>query len=173
MGLRKFKCYRTVKRAYTRKSKFKKKNFIKAMPDLAIGKFEMGNLQKKFEYSVRLVSKVDHQIRQNALESARIMANKRLEEGLGATNYHFRINLYPHHALRENKMIVGAGADRMQSGMQQSFGRVIGIAAQAKKGKTVVEILTDAPGLEIVKSTIKSLTSRLPGTYYIEVSKKN
>ena len=171
MGIRKFKCYREVKRAYTRKSKFKKKNFIKAMPDLNIGKFEMGNTKKHFEYSAKLVSKVDHQVRQNALESVRVLANKKLDKELGATSYRFRINLYPHHALRENKMIVGAGADRMQSGMQLAFGKVVGVAAQAKKGKTVVEILVDGSGLETVKNILKSLTPRLPGKYSIEVAK--
>jgi large subunit ribosomal protein L10e len=44
---------------------------------------------------------------------------------------------HPHHILRENKMITGAGADRMQTGMSHSFGSNVGRAAQVKKGQVI------------------------------------
>ena len=51
-GLRKGRSYRKVKRAYTRKSKFKTKAFIKAIPPHKIAKFKMGDLLKKFNYII-------------------------------------------------------------------------------------------------------------------------
>ena len=136
-SLRKAKCYRNVKRAYTRKSKYKKKGYIKAIPSLKIVKFDIGNLKKKFSNEVSLYSKEKIQVRENALESARLIVNRKLNKVLGASNFHLKLRLFPHHALRENKMLTGAGADRMQTGMQRAFGKVIGSAALASGWGTV------------------------------------
>src|SRR3990167_10306016 len=125
MGERKFKCYRKVKRAYTRKSRFKVKGYIKAVPTNKLVKFNFGDNKRIFPHKVFLVSKEKIQVRHNALESARTSVVRRLTNTLGK-DYHFQIRAYPHHVLRENKMITGAGADRMQTGMQRSFGKAMG-----------------------------------------------
>jgi len=169
-GLRKGKCYRNIVRAYTRKSKFKKKSYITTVPNIKIIKFDMGNVKKSFKYEVKLVSKGPIQIRHNALESSRMVVNRKLNEKLGDVNYHLKLRVYPHHVLRENKMLTGAHADRMQTGMQRAFGRPVGIASQIKKGKTVFSIYVDKKDLEITKSILKTATPRLPGSYIIEVS---
>ncbi len=59
--LRKFAAYRKVERPYTRISKFRKKSFIRASPNLKIVRFEMGDPRKKFNYTLELVSKTDLQ----------------------------------------------------------------------------------------------------------------
>jgi large subunit ribosomal protein L10e len=76
--LRKGKCYREVKRAYTRKSKFKKKGFIKAVPGMKIVRFDMGDVKKEFPCKVVLRSKEKVQLRHNAIESSRIIINRTL-----------------------------------------------------------------------------------------------
>src|SRR3989344_1206597 len=116
--LRKGHCYTDVERAYTRRSKFKKKGFIKAIPPSKISRYDMGDLKKEFPAKLELKSNKDIQIRHNSLESARQIVNRRLSKKLGPLGYHLKIMVYPHHVLRENKMITGAGADRMQTGMQ-------------------------------------------------------
>ncbi|MAG45762.1 MAG: hypothetical protein CMH63_03260 [Nanoarchaeota archaeon] len=72
------------------------------------------------------------------------------------------MRVYPHHALRENKMLVGAGADRMQTGMQRAFGKVIGIAAQLKKNQSVFEVFVNKSGVEAAKDALKGANQRLP-----------
>src|SRR3990167_8085803 len=139
MGERKFKCYRKVKRAYTRKSRFKVKGYIKAVPTNKLVKFNFGDNKRTFPHKVFLVSKEKIQVRHNALESARTSVVRRLTKALGK-DYHMQVRAYPHHVLRENKMITGAGADRMQTGMQQAFGRPVGIAAQVKKGQLLMTV---------------------------------
>ena len=47
-GLRKGRCYREIERAYTRKSKFRSKGFVKAIPPNKIIKYNMGNAKKEF-----------------------------------------------------------------------------------------------------------------------------
>ena len=131
-GIRKGCCIRRLDKPYTRKSKYKKKGYIRAIPAHKISRFEMGDKTKIYDYKVKLVSTGTLQIRHNALESARMVVNRQLETTLG-TNYFLRLCVYPHHAIRENKMLGGAHADRIQTGMAHSFGKVTGTAAQIKK----------------------------------------
>ena len=135
--LRRARCYRRIKRPYTRKSKFKQQSFVKAVPQLKIIRFTMGDQRKKRPYKISLVSLQDIQLRQNSVESARVFINKHLHDNLGL-NYFFRILIYPHHVLRENRMLTGAGSDRMQKGMQKAFGSAVGIASQVKYGQKIL-----------------------------------
>ncbi len=161
-SLRKAKCYRTVKRAYTRKSKYKKKGYIKAVPTIKVVKFDIGNLKKKFRNEISLYSKEKIQVRENALESARLIINRKLNKVLGASNFHLKVRLYPHHALRENKMLTGAGADRMQTGMQRAFGKVIGSAAQVKKNQRIFSIYVNNKDVVAARAALKGAVHRLP-----------
>ena len=167
--LRKGKCYTAVTRPYTRRSKFKKKGFIKAVPANRVVRYNMGDLNKSYPYTVSLVSKVDHQIRHNALESARLIINRNLTKLIGKTGYLFQLRLYPHQVLRENKMLSGAHADRLQTGMSHSFGRPNGLAAQTRKGATILTIGVDESGIEAAKNAIKKARPKLPGTFDIIV----
>jgi len=172
MGLRKFKCYRKVKRAYTRNSKYKKKAFIKTVPHSKIAKFDDGNLTKKFEYQLDLKAKEPHQIRHNALESSRILIVHKLDKIVGVLGYYLKLRVYPHHVLRENKMLAGAHADRLQKGMQKSFGRPIGIAAQIKKDQPIFSLFIDKTNLDKAKKTLEGAGPRLPSRYYLDIHKE-
>ena len=153
--LRKFVAYRRLERPYTRISKFKKKSYIKTTPNIKVVTFDMGNLKKKFDYTLKLKSKSDLQIRDNALESARETSNKLMEKTAGLANFHIKIHVYPFHILRENPMATGAGADRFSTGMQKSFGKPIGSAAQIKKGRALFSISVDNPNIELARKALK------------------
>ena len=167
-GLRKGHCYSRIKRPYTRKSRVKGKSFIKAVPQNKIVRYYMGDQKKKFDYIVNLVSKKDVQIRHNALESCRMVVNRQLHEFLGM-DYLFILRVYPHHVLRENKMLVGAGADRMQKGMQKAFGKAIGLSAQVKKKQPVFSVLTNKKNIDLAKSALNKAKPRMPGQFSIEL----
>lgn len=168
VGLRKGTCYTRLERPYTRKSKYKAKGYIKAIPNHKITRFEMGDKNKTYDFTVSLISRGTLQLRNNCIESARMVVNRVLQSALG-TNYFFRIAVYPHHALRENKMIGGAHADRLQSGMAHSFGKVVNTAAQVKKGKEVFVAHVYKKDVELAKTAMKTANPRMPGTYTIEV----
>lgn len=172
-GLRKGICIRKLDRPYTRKSKYKKKGYIRAIPPHKISRFEMGDKTKVYDYCVRLVSSGTLQIRHNALESARMVINRKLETGLG-TNYFLRLCVYPHHAIRENKMLGGAHADRIQTGMAHSFGKVTGTAAQVFRGKDIFKAWVNSTDVEKAKIALKSANARLPAKciLVVEASKK-
>jgi len=160
--IRKFVAYRRLERPYTRKSKYRAKSYVRASPNCRIVRHVMGDKQSVFPVVVLLKTKVDLQIRDNALESARTIVLRRLESTIGKTGFRFRIRVYPHHMLRENPLAAGAGADRMSTGMKMSFGKIIGVAAQLREGQDIFEIETTKENLEKVKTAISLARSKLP-----------
>ncbi len=170
-SLRKGRCYSTVKRPYTRKSKFRKLGFIKAVPNSKISRYQMGDAKKVYPTRLSLVSNQDIQLRHNAIESVRQIVNRHLHTNLGL-DYFLKIMVFPHHVLRENKMLAGAGADRMQTGMQRAFGKAVGIAARVKKGQAVLNLDLESDKIEMGKAALRKATPRLPGKYRIIEVKK-
>ena len=137
-------------------------NFVGMTPSPIVVRYDMGDPKKKFEYTLNLITKDSLQIRQNAIESARQTSNRLLEKNLGKNDYYFKIRIYPHHHLRENPLASGAGADRMSTGMQLSFGKVIGIAAQVKKGQTLMELSVDREHLALAKKALHRAVYKIP-----------
>lgn len=174
MGLRKGHCYTTVKRAYTRKSKVRSKSYVKAIPPKKIAKFVMGDVEKfskkGFSHKIKFIVKQDIQIRDNAIESARQIIHRHLE-GNFKKDFYMTVDAYPHHILRENKMITGAGADRMQTGMQLSFGSTVGLAVQLNAGASLFTIYVDEKNIPKVRDIIKMANSKLPKEKGIVVEK--
>lgn len=167
--LRKGNAYKKTTRAYTRTSKYKKKGFIKVVPARKIVKYNMGDLKKEFPRKVKLISKERFQLRHNSLESCRMLVNRQLQTKFGAKGYKFTINQFPHHVLRENKMLTGAGADRMQSGMKHSFGKAMGTAAQLKEGTTILTAYVPEDGVQFAKKALEKTKPRIAGKVRVEI----
>jgi len=164
MGLRPGHCYRDYdSRAFTRIAITKhKKNYVGAAPSLRIKQFNMGNSAKEYSHIVDLKGEAMIQIRDNAIESARVTVNRYLTKHIGKENYFMRIRVYPFHCLRENKQAQGAGADRVSQGMAHSFGKVIGRAARIKKGQILISVLVDEEHVEIAKQALERAKIKLP-----------
>jgi large subunit ribosomal protein L10e len=79
------------------------------------------------------------QISSNTLEAIRVTINGVLQRKLGRQNYRLRIRPKPFQKYRENRMLAFAGADRVQSGMRNSFGRSTGVCARIKAGQIVAD----------------------------------
>src|SRR3989338_3133646 len=167
--IRKFVAYRKLERPYTRTSKYKDKAYVHASPHKNIVKFDIGNLTKKYPFTVNLNVKSALQIRDNALESARQTSSRVLEKGLGQNGFHLKLRVYPFHILRENPLASGAGADRFSTGMQKAFGKPIGNAAQIKQGETIFQLSVDKPNLELAKIALTRAYKKLPGSCTIQV----
>ncbi|MBR9675497.1 50S ribosomal protein L16 [Candidatus Woesearchaeota archaeon] len=159
--LRKGVAYRRLERPYTRKSKYRNKSFVRSIPNNKIVKYDHGDLKKDFPITFILVSKGNAQLRHNCLESARLTINRTLEKNLGKKGFHFKINVYPHHVLRENPLASGAGADRMSTGMKKSFGKSIGLAAQIKEGQKVFTVSVDKGDEDTAKKALTKATSKM------------
>lgn len=75
-----------------------------------------------------------------ALEAARVAANKYMTKNAGKEAFHLRVRVHPFHVLRINKMLSCAGADRLQTGMRGAFGKPTGLAARVKIGQILLSI---------------------------------
>ncbi|RLF16137.1 MAG: 50S ribosomal protein L16 [Thermoprotei archaeon] len=168
MPLRPGRCYRRIKGPpYTRLE------YISSIPPVNIAKFEDGNPHGNFDTTLHLVVLEDGQIRSNALEAARVMAVRYLSTEVGSQNYFFKLRVYPHHILRENKMIAGAGADRLQDGMRLAFGTPIGRAARVRRGQEVITIKTYSQFVDKAKEALRRAASKLPMPCRIIVLKES
>lgn len=164
---------------FTRVSKKKKKSFIKTVPPQKIVKFTMGKESLfnsgKLPHVLTIISTEKVQIRHNALEACRQFVNKKLDKELSGI-YMFKVIPFPHHIQRENKMLTGAGADRMQTGMQLSFGKTTGKAAILKQNSRIfVVALPNEKAVSFTRHVFKQIKSKLPGKIkilYEDVSKK-
>jgi len=159
------KNYRPVKgQNYTRRE------FVKGFPQPKITKFTMGDTKAKFEYEGKLISLESAQIRHNALEAARIATNRLLMEKL-VNNYQLTVYPYPHTILRENKMIFGAHADRLQDGMRRSFGKPIGTAARVRPNQTIISVFVNHDAVDLMKECLKRGSAKLPMPCKIVIEK--
>jgi len=166
MPLRPGRCYRHFGTPpYTRLE------YIKSNPPVLVPKFDLGNPKGDFNTRLMLVVEEPGQIRANALEAARQQANKFISSKLGEANYFMRIAVYPHHILRENKMMAMAGADRLQDGMRLAFGTPIGRAARVRAGQPVIILHVDEKNVEIAKEALRRAASKLPLSTRIIVEK--
>jgi large subunit ribosomal protein L10e len=167
MGLRKASAYSKKKVVpYTRVSKKRQKSYIKAVPQSKIVKFDMGRgdmfREEKLPHHLTMISEEDVQIRHNSLEACRQFINKKLNKEFSG-EYFFKIIPYPHHIQRENKMITGAGADRMQTGMQLAFGKTTGKAAILKKNSKLFFVaIKSKKGASFVRKTLHQVKAKLP-----------
>lgn len=138
-----------------------RREFIAGGPQSKIAKFA-GGASGDYDYKIELLSEDSlMQVRHNALEAARLAANKVMSE-IGETAFFSLLRVYPHVVLRENKMIAVAGADRLQEGMRRAFGKPSGLAARIRYGQIILELHFKADALEKAKAAMKVATSKLP-----------
>jgi large subunit ribosomal protein L10e len=157
--------YRHVKgQAYTRKK------YAKGFPPPKITKFTMGDTKGNFEIEAKLIALKRAQIRHCALEASRIATNRVLTDKL-ANDFFMQIHPYPHIILRENKMIFGAHADRLQQGMRRSFGKGIGTAARIEPEQTLITVKVKANAIETAKESLKRGSAKIPIPCKITIEK--
>ena len=158
------KMYRNIsKKAYTRRE------YMGGVPGSKIVQFEMGNLSQEFPTEVDLIIEEACQIRHSALEACRISINRKLLKEVGRMNFHFKVRVYPHHVLRENKQATGAGADRVSEGMRLSFGKAVGTAARVDAGQAILSVFSTPQYLDKVKAAMRNGSHKLPSPSHLKV----
>ena len=128
----------------------------------------------EYPIQIHVISKENCQVRDNSIEAVRQYFNRFLQTKVGK-EFYLGVQIYPHHILRENKMLTGAGADRMQTGMSRAFGKTMGRAALVKAGQVMYIIgVKDAKAEVDARKLIKAVKSRLTckTTIQMPVAKK-
>jgi ribosomal protein L16/L10AE len=169
MPIRKASAYSKKKITfYTRKSmKVKSKNYIKAVPNQKVTKFNMGNVRKynhgEYKNLLKMNSLMNIQIRDMALESARQFLNNQLTKKF-VDNYALFCKPFPHQVIRENKTFSGGSkGERVQSGMAHSFGTTMFRSAYVKVGSPIFIIAySNKKDTDFVRHLCKSASAKLP-----------
>jgi large subunit ribosomal protein L10e len=151
---------------------YTRRKYMGGIPGSKIVKFTMGNATREFTHTVELVNLKDGQIRHNAMEAARIAAN-RVMEPLGRENFFLKIIPFPHQVLREHKRINVAQADRFQEGMKKAYGKPVGTAARIKRGKPILVARVDEADIDAAKEALKRASDKFPVPCRIFVKQNN
>ena len=170
MGRRPARCYRCC-----RGKPYPKSRYNRGVPDPKIRIYDIGRKKapvNQLPYSVHIVSDEVEQISSEALEAARIACNKYLTKHVGKDNFHLRCRVHPWHVLRINKMLSCAGADRLQTGMRQAFGKSYGKVARVKIGSILYSVRLDKQHVKSALEAFRRAKNKFPGRQKIIVSNK-
>lgn len=126
---------------------------------------------ESFDLTVGLKVNSQIQISSNTLEAIRITINGVLQRKLGRQNYRLRIRPKPFQKYRENRMLAFAGADRVQSGMRNSFGRSTGVCARVKAGQIIAEVGTNIRNLPLVRDRMRVASMKVSSSCQIVIIK--
>jgi large subunit ribosomal protein L10e len=147
-----------------------RREYIKGKPQIKIARFSSGQYRDNYyDYKLELLTTERIQIRHNALESARLAANKTMSRA-GEASFFSSLRVYPHVLLRENKMIATAGADRLQEGMRRAFGKSTGLAARIEPDQVIYEAYVTASNLALGKEALKVASSKVGCPMWIRIT---
>mgnify|MGYP001582545177 FL=1 len=159
-ALRPGRSLRAIERPWTRFSTRKTKSYIPTMPAGKMHQFLMGEVNNNFDTTLKLVARKPAQIRDNAMEAARIVATNFLEKK-APKGYFLRFLLYPHQIIREKPIAQGAGADRYSRGMKLAFGKPAGKAVQIHEGQSLLTLQVNKNNLVLGKQALKKAALKL------------
>ncbi|KAJ1338948.1 60S ribosomal protein L10-like [Batrachochytrium salamandrivorans] len=149
--------------------------YILNILDPKIRIFDLGRKKAnvdEFPLTVHMLSDEYQQISSEALEAARICANKYIVKSAGKDSFHMRVRVHPFHVLRINKMLSCAGADRLQTGMRGAFGKPIGTVARVNIGQVLISIRTRDNNKAVVIEALRRAKYKFPGRQKLIVSNK-
>jgi len=170
MGRRPARCYR-----YCKNKPYIKSRFCRGVPEPKIQIYDVGFKSAPtdlFPLVVHLVSGEYEQISSEALEAGRIVVNKYMTKFAGKDSFHLRVRVHPFHILRINKMLSCAGADRLQTGMRQAFGKPIGCVARVNIGQIMYSVRSKDANLKHVVESLRRAKYKFPGRQNIIVSNR-
>jgi len=141
---------------------YTKRKYMGGVPGSKIVKFTMGNTGREYTHRVELINIREIQIRHNALESARVAANRVLEKYVGRDNFTLKVVPFPHNIIREHKRVNVAQADRFQEGMKKAYGKPSAMAARVKQNQPIFVAEVDQANLEYAKEALKRAGDKFP-----------
>jgi len=170
MGRRPARCYR-----YRANKPYIKSRYCRGVPDPKIRIYDLGRKKASVDdlpVCVHLVSDEKENVSSEALEAARISANKYITKFAGREAFHMRVRVHPYHVLRINKMLSCAGADRLQTGMRHAFGKPFGTVARVDIGQILLSVRTRPANANHVVEALRRAKYKFPGRQKIYISQK-
>jgi len=168
MGRRPARCYR-----YCKNKPYPKSRYCRGVPDSKLAIYDVGKKRSDvmdFPLTVHVRSCEKEQISSEALEAARISANRYMTKYAGKDNFHLRMRVHPFHVLRINKMLTCAGADRLQTGMRGAYGKPYGRVARVKVGQDIMSVRTKENMKDAVCEALRRAKFKFPGKQTVVVT---
>ena len=165
------RCYR-----YCKNKPFIKSRYCRGVPESKIRIYDNANKlagPDEFPYVCHLVSDEREQLSSEALEAARVAANKTMTKLSSKDAFHLRVRVHPFHVNRINKMLSCAGADRLQTGMRHAYGKPQGVVARVKIGQVLMSIRTKDNNRAAAIESLRRAKFKFPGRQKIIESKKH
>lgn len=159
---------------YCKNKPYVKSRFCRGVPDPKIRIFDLGKKKARvdeFPLCIHLISREYEQISSEALEAARICANKYLVKTCGKDAFHVRMRAHPFHVIRINKMLSCAGADRLQTGMRGAYGKPQGTVARVDINQPLISVRVKESNKENVIEALRRAKFKFPGRQKIVISK--
>ncbi|KER31400.1 hypothetical protein T265_12975, partial [Opisthorchis viverrini] len=159
---------------YCKNKPYPKSRFCRGVPDPKIRIYDLGRKKadvQEFPLCVHLISDEYEQLSSEALEAARICANKYLLKHCGKENFHGRVRVHPFHVIRINKMLSCAGADRLQTGMRGAYGKPQGTVARVDIGQVIMSVRARDQHQAQVMEALRRAKMKFPGRQKIAVSR--
>lgn len=169
MGRRPARCYRQIKN-----KPYPKSRYCRGVPDPKIRIYDVGAKKASvdlFPLCVHMASWEKENVSSEALEAARIAANKYMVKYAGKDSFHLRIRVHPFHVLRINKMLSCAGADRLQTGMRGAFGKPQGLCARVAIGQILLSIRCRDQHSQVAQEALRRAKFKIAGRQKIVVSR--
>merc|ERR1712054_246430 len=169
-GRRPARCYR-----YCKNIPYPKSRFCRGVPDPKIRIYDLGRKKAsvdEFPLCIHMVSNEYEQLSAEALEAARICANKYMVKFMGKDAFHMRLRIHPFHVVRINKMLSCAGADRLQTGMRGAFGKPQGLVARVRIGQPLMSMRVKEQHAAHAFEALRRAKFKFPGRQKIFTSKK-
>jgi len=144
------------------------------VPDPKIRIYDVGMKRAdvdSFPYCVHLASWEKENVSSEALEAARVAANKYMTKNAGKEAFHLRVRVHPFHVLRINKMLSCAGADRLQTGMRGAFGKPQGVCARVQIGQILMSIRCRDQHGAVAAEALRRAKFKFPGRQKIVASR--
>ena len=170
MGRRPARCYR-----YIKNKPYPKSRFCRGVPDAKIRIYDLGKKKAgvdEFPACVHLLSNEREHLSSEALEAARICANKFLVKSCGKDFFHMRVRKHPYHVTRINKMLSCAGADRLQTGMRGAYGKPQGLVARVDIGDFIFSVRLREQNVEHAIEAFRRAKFKFPGRQFVVISRK-
>lgn len=140
---------------------YTRQEYMGGIPACRITQFDTGNLKEAYPLRLSLAGEEAAQVRDIALEAARVSAVRVLEKH-APNGFHLKVRRYPHQILREHKMAMGAGADRISDGMRRAFGKPVAHAVRTQIGMELLTVYTTPDHLETAKEALRKASHKLP-----------
>ncbi|KCV71462.1 60S ribosomal protein L10-A [Fonticula alba] len=170
MARRPARCYR-----YCKNKPYPKSRYNRGVPDPKIRIFDLGRKRAHvddFPLCIHMISGEYQQLSSEAIEAARVCANKYLSKTGGRDSFHMRIRIHPFHVIRINKMLSCAGADRLQTGMRGAYGKPAGTVARVNIGQILLSVRCRDNNRANAIEALRRAKYKFPGRKTIVVSNK-